>query len=354
MPEIALNLHMHTRYSDGTGSHQDIADAALKAGLDAVIVTDHNLLVRDYEGYYARGDQKVLLLVGEEIHDQNRVPEKNHLLVFGVEKELAGKAVNTNQLIKHIQQAGGLSFLAHPIDPAAPLFNEADYSWEDWDVSGYTGIELWNALSEFKTRLNSKAEAIFYAYLPKRVARGPIPETIRIWDRLTATGNKVVAIGGSDAHALSASLGPLKRTLFPYLFHFRGVNTHLILSSPLSGEVDRDKKMILEALREGHVFIGYDLPYPTRGFQFKGSGTNQSVIMGDEIPLRKGVTIQISLPLKTECVLIKDGTAVKTWQNRQTCSYAVTKPGVYRVEVYIHYKGLRRGWIFSNPIYIRV
>lgn len=354
MPEIALNLHMHTHYSDGTGSHQDIADAALKAGLDAVIVTDHNLLALDHERYYARGDQKVLLLVGEEIHDQNRVPEKNHLLVFGVEKELAGKAENTNQLIKHIQQAGGLSFLAHPIDPAAPLFNEADYSWEDWDVSGYTGIELWNALSEFKTRLNSKAEAIFYAYLPKRVARGPIPETIKIWDRLTAAGNKVVAIGGSDAHALSASLGPLKRTLFPYLFHFRGVNTHLILPSPLSGEVNLDKKLILEAMREGHVFIGYDLPYPTRGFQFKGSGTNQSVIMGDEIPLRKGVTIQISLPLKTECVLIKDGSAVKTWQNRQTCSHAVTQPGVYRVEVYIHYKGLRRGWIFSNPIYIRV
>ena len=92
MPEIALNLHVHTHYSDGTGSHQDIADAALKAGLDAVIVTDHNLLALDHERYYARGDQKVLLLVGEEIHDQNRVPEKNHLLVFGVEKELAGKA----------------------------------------------------------------------------------------------------------------------------------------------------------------------------------------------------------------------------------------------------------------------
>ena len=40
MHEIILNLHMHTRYSDGTGSHRDIARAAIRAGLEAVIVTD--------------------------------------------------------------------------------------------------------------------------------------------------------------------------------------------------------------------------------------------------------------------------------------------------------------------------
>jgi len=353
MPEIAVNLHMHTRHSDGSGSHQDIADAALEAGLDAVIVTDHNLLVLEYEGYYTKGDQKVLLLVGEEIHDQERVPQKNHLLVFGVDHELAGEAKNPRKLINKVQKAGGLSFLAHPVDPAAPLFNQKDYSWEDWDVSGYTGIELWNGFSEFKTRLNSKIEAVFCAYLPKRIARGPMSETLIIWDRLTAEGQQVVAIGGSDAHAMSGRLGPFKRTLFPYLFHFRGINTHLIIPSPLSGNFPPDKKMILEALSQGHAFIGYDLPYPTVGFQFKGTGTENSIVMGDEISLKDGVTLQITLPLKTECILIKDGQPVETWMNRDICSYPAAQPGVYRVEVYLQYKGLRRGWIFSNPIYIR-
>jgi len=55
MEEIIINLHMHTRYSDGSGSHQDIAEAALKCGLDAVIVTDHNVLPRDFEGYIKTG-----------------------------------------------------------------------------------------------------------------------------------------------------------------------------------------------------------------------------------------------------------------------------------------------------------
>lgn len=353
MPEIAVNLHMHTRHSDGSGSHQDIADAALEAGLDAVIVTDHNLLVLEREGYYSKGDQKVLLLVGEEIHDQERVPQKNHLLVFGVDQELAGEAKNPQQLINKVQEAGGLSFLAHPVDPAAPLFNQNDYSWENWDISGYTGIELWNGFSEFKTRLNSKIEAVFCAYLPKHIARGPIPEMLNIWDRLTAEGQKVVAIGGSDAHAMPASLGPFKRTLFPYLFHFKGINTHLIIPSPLTGNLAPDKKTILEALGQGHAFVGYDLPYPTSGFQLEGSGGHGSAIMGDEIPLKDGVTLQITLPLKAECVLIKDGQPVKTWMDREICSYTATQSGVYRVEVYLPYKGLRRGWIFSNPIYIR-
>jgi hypothetical protein len=343
---------MHTHYSDGTGSHQDIADAAIEAELDVVIITDHNQLVLEKEGYYETGNRKVLLLVGEEIHDRDRNPEKNHLLVFGINQDLADKAKDPNQLINAVHQNGGVSFLAHPIDPAAPLFNEADYSWEDWNVSGFTGIELWNGFSEFKTRLTSKAEAIFYAYLPKRIARGPLPETLVLWDRLTSSGKKVVSIGGSDAHARAASLGPLKRTVFPYLYHFRCINTHLILPSGLSGNLEFDKTLIINAMRQGHGFVGYDLPHSTKGFQFSGFSEINSVIMGDDIRLGTGVTLEIKLPYKTECKLIRNGEVAKIWQGNETCSYQAKQPGVYRVEAYIRYKGLKRGWIFSNPIYI--
>jgi len=56
MNEAIINLHMHTRYSDGFGSHQEIAQAAMVAGLDAVIVTDHNVWIDGPEGYYQDGD----------------------------------------------------------------------------------------------------------------------------------------------------------------------------------------------------------------------------------------------------------------------------------------------------------
>ena len=83
MHEISVNLHMHTVYSDGHATHTDIARAALRAGIDVVIVTDHNVYVDGPEDYYHDGDRRVLLLVGEEIHDQARLPQKSHLLVFG-------------------------------------------------------------------------------------------------------------------------------------------------------------------------------------------------------------------------------------------------------------------------------
>jgi len=353
MPEIIVNLHMHTVHSDGSGTHQELADAAIQTGLDAIIVTDHNKLILDKEGYYEIEDKKVLLLVGEEIHDRKRDPQKNHLLAFGIKKELAGQAENPQDLINSIKKSRGLSFLAHPIDPAAPLFNQGDFSWVDWDIDGFTGIELWNGFSEFKSLLESKTAAVWFAYLPKRIARGPHQKTLKIWDKLTSEGKRIVAIGGSDAHAMTGSLGPLKKILFPYQYHFKAVNTHVILPKSLTGDLNEDKKLIYEAIRHGHVFVGYDMPHQTKGFNFIASGKDSRAMMGDEITLEDGITLQITLPKTTECVLIRDGEIIKVWENRQVCSYSVNKPGVYRVESYLPYKGLRRGWIFSNPIYIR-
>ena len=352
MIEIIVNLHMHTPYSDGHYTHAQIVRAAMVSGLDAVIVTDHNVLVNGPEDTYQGADRRVLMLVGEEVHDQGRDPQKNHLLVFGANRELAPLAYDPQVLLDSVRKAEGLAFIAHPVDPAAPAVGETDISWEAWDVQGYTGLELWNGFSEFKTLLKSKLHAVFYAYNPKRIARGPLPGAIRKWDELLNAGLRVVAIGGSDAHALPARMGPLRRTLFPYEFHFRTINTHLLIPSPLNGDLGADRQMLLEALERGHAFIGYDLPAPTRGFRFTAQGKDAIAWMGDEIPSKNGVTLQIRLPRHTECRLLKDGKVIKTWQNRDTCTHITSEPGVYRVEVYIYYLGRRRGWIFSNPIYV--
>jgi len=353
MHEIVVNLHMHTRYSDGGGSHHDIAAAALKAGLEAVIVTDHNVLVQGFEGYVKDRGRRVLMLVGEEIHDQDRDPQKNHLLVFGAAQELAPLADEPQALINAVREAGGLAFIAHPHDPAAPAFNETDLSWVDWSVEGYTGIELWNALSEFKTVIPTQLHGLFYAYLPALIARGPLPDTLKKWDELLADGRRVVAIGGSDSHAIRYHLGPFSRVIFPYSFHFRTVNTHVFIPKPLSGEPHADKRMIYEALAAGHCFAGYDLPATTRGFRFSAQGRETSAIMGDEIPARGGVTLQARLPGIAEIRLLKDGQVIQSAARQQACTHITTAPGIYRVEAYRNHLGRKRGWIFSNPIYLR-
>jgi hypothetical protein len=361
MHEIVVNLHMHTRYSDGSGTHKDIAQAAVRAGLDAVIVTDHNVLVQGVEGYYRVGrspstpprTSRVLLLVGQEVHDQDRVPQKNHLLIFDTSRDLSTLADDPQALINGVTEAGGLSFIAHPKDPEAPAFNETDISWEAWDVQGYNGIELWNGLSELKTLVPTKLHGAFYAFFPQFIGHGPIRETIERWDDLLSSGNRVVAIGGSDAHALHMSMGPVHRVIFPYDFHFKTVNTHTFIPEPLTGDVATDRKMIHEALANGHCFIGYDLPASTRGFTFRAKGLERSAIMGDEIPAKGGVTLQVRLPSPAEIRLLKNGEVIGTWKRTQISTHITNEPGVYRVEAHRYYLGRKRGWIFSNPIYVR-
>ncbi len=353
MHEIIVNLHMHTRYSDGHGSHRDIAQAALRAGVDAIIVTDHNVWVNGPEGYFREGGRRVLMLIGEEVHDQARDPQNNHLLVFGADTEVAQLAHDPQLLINGVSAAGGLSFLAHPFDTANKPFNETDITWEAWEVTGYTGVELWNGLSEFKSLLRSKLHGAWYALQPRRVPHGPPPEMLAKWDDLHRAGQRVVAVGGSDAHQLPGKMGPLRRVIFPYETHFRTINTHVLLDAPLAGEVELDKRVLLEALWGGHCFIGNDLPAPTRGFRFSGQGRDGDFIQGDTVPLGSGLTLQIRLPEKVECHLLRDGQPFKRWDNSEAIVVNVTGAGVYRVECYVNHLGRRRGWIFSNPVYVR-
>lgn len=350
--EYVGNLHAHTRYSDGYGGHNDVAQAALEAGLDFVATTDHNVLVRGVNGYRYIGDRRVLLFTGEEIHDPNRQPQRNHLLVYGVDEELAPLAYDPHKLVDAVDKRDGLSFLAHPMDQPAAMFKTGDLSWVAWDVGGYTGLEIWNFMTEFKSYLNSWPSAFYYAYRPDRIGAGPFPAVMARWDRLLTSGQKVVAIGGADAHALPVRKGPFRRVVFPFAFLFRTVNTHVLTRRPLTGDSERDQALILDALRRGACFVGYDLPAPTRGFRFTAQGEDDSAGMGDSLRLRFGVTLQIRTPRRCIIRLLHNGEALDAWQDVAHCACTVGQPGIYRVEASIRFKGRQRTWIVSNPIYV--
>ena len=352
MHELTINLHIHTTYSDGSGTHADLAHAALKTRVDVLLVTDHNILVQGVDKYYREGKKKVLVLSCEEIHDQDRNPQKNHLLVFGADRELSPLADNPQSLIDAARAAGGISFIGHPVDPAMPIFGEPDISWVDWNITGFTGIELWNGFSELKSVAKGKWDAIFYGFFPEFIPHGPLPETLRRWDDLTSNGKHVVAVGGSDAHALHKSIGPLHKIIFPYEYHFSSINSHTLTPTPLTGNLIKDRRMILDALSSGHCFIGYDLPAPTHGFRFSAQSKDSTAIMGDEITLGGPITLQAKLPSDAEIHLLKNGKVVKVSRG-ETLLYITSDPGTYRIEAYKRFLGKLRGWIFSNPIYVK-
>lgn len=351
--EYIGNLHIHTCYSDGTQYHAGVAEAAIRAGLDFLVVTDHNVWVSGVGGYYGSDPiRRVLLLVGEEVHDPRRNPQANHLLIFGANRELAQCASDPQTLIDQVREADGVCYLAHPVERAAPLFGEDAFPWDDWDVEGFTGLELWNYMSEFKGTLSSRAAAVRNAFQPERVITGPFPESLELLDRLLKEGRRVRIIGGSDAHSARYHMGPLSRVVFPYEYLFRCVNTHIVTRNPLTGDYAQDKQIVLSALRNGNAFIGYDLPAPTHGFRFSAQGYGTGAIMGEQIRLEHGVTLQVVIPRPADMRLLHDGEIVARETEGTHVTYIANRPGVYRVEVYIKFKGKMRGWIFSNPIFV--
>ncbi|MEP7287188.1 MAG: CehA/McbA family metallohydrolase [Chloroflexota bacterium] len=351
--EYIGNLHMHTPYSDGVGSHAEIADAALIAGIDIVIVTDHNVLVQGVEGYYGDDERGyILLLTGEEIHDQARMPQVNHFLVYGAEQELAQCARNPQELIDAVNVAGGMGFIAHPHDPPLDLVHEPPIPWVDWSVQRYTGLEIWNYMSSFKGLLPTWKQLLYAVFRPEEVMIGPYPETLALWDRLLTEGYRVIGIGNSDAHGTVYQVGLLRHVVFPYDFLFNCVNTHLLLPQPLSGNWQSDKQALYKALAQGNAFIGYDIPGSTRGFRFSANGQFGSTIMGGSIRLGPGVTLQVLAPARCHIKIISGGKVVAESEGRENLTFTAQTSGAYRAEVWQQYHGQERAWILSNPIYI--
>ncbi|MCC7358450.1 MAG: PHP domain-containing protein [Anaerolineales bacterium] len=354
--EVVGNFHMHTPYSDGEAYHAEIAEAALRAGLDVVLVTDHNVWVDGPARYYAHDARRVLLLVGEEVHDQTRQPQKNHLLVYGAEKELARHAAQPQGLLNAAADAGALTFLAHPVDPPAPLVGESDLSWVSWEVTGFTGIELWNYMTSFKALLTSRPTALRYAYNPELGMTAPFPDALALWDRLTTAGRRIVAIGNADAHGTEYRMGGLRRVIFPYEFLFKQVNTHILSETAPTGDYAHDRGLVLDALAAGHCFVAYDAAGPTRGFRFSATHERGSALMGDNVNNRNGATLQISSPLPASLRLLRNGAEVGRWDNQTNSLVQVPagEVGVYRVEAHRMYSGRLRGWVYTNPLYLHL
>lgn len=344
---VRANLHLHTTESDGTCTHRELAQIAQAAGLDAIVVTDHNVYRYGLDGWVGQ----TLLLVGEEVHDPQREPQSSHTLCFNIRSDVSRYAADPQTLIDAVADQGGFAFLAHPFERDAPSFlPEPNISWRDWGVTGYAGIELWNYMSEFKSLLKSKAHAILYAYRPQLAGVGPFRETVQKWDELLRS-RRLSVLGGSDGHGTVYRMGPLRRAVQPYDYLFRCVNTHLLSLEPLTGDLDHDRGVVYDALREGHGFVCYEQPASAEGFSFWARSGEAEASMGEELPLQRAVELCVTAPAAAHLRILRDGQVTALGQGRELALMA-PRAGAYRAEAYRHYAGRQRAWIYSNPIYV--
>lgn len=347
MNEYIGALHMHSIFSDGSGKVEEIANFADEVGLDFIALTDHNTLRALKEGY-EKWYGNTLLLVGCEINDKEN---KNHYLAFNI-SETYSTRLSAKEYVKKIKEAGGIGFLAHPHEKRTHMAEHPPYPWTEWGSKEFTGIEIWNHMSEWMENLTEENKYKSFLH-PLKTIEAPPAETLKVWDELNLE-RKIVGIGGVDAHAHKYNiLGFLEVEIFPYKVLFKSIRTHILTEKKIKkdntpGGIEAAKKIIYEALKNGSSFIANDYHYNSKGFQFYTESGNEKFIMGDSPDFAGDMKMVVKLPSdKAEIKIIRNG-KVHAKAEEKEFELKIKSKGVYRVEVYLN----GNAWIFSNPIRI--
>ncbi|MBA3262969.1 MAG: CehA/McbA family metallohydrolase [Thermoleophilaceae bacterium] len=357
MHDLACVVHLHSTYSDGTGTVKQIAKAGRRAGADVVLLTDHDTLAAKHngeEGWY--GD--VLLLVGEEVSPRRR----NHYLAFGIDKEIDHSQLDAAGICSAVRAAGGFGFAAHPFSRGSERFKRAGWvpnararralasrgmPFDALDCDALDGIELWSFVNDTGESVSSAGEMLRFVVTPGRMLDHPPRRNMQAWDELCRR-RPVVAIGGLDAHQFGKRIGPVvPLRIMGYHRSFRFIRTHVLCEVAPTGELEHDRDRVYAALRSGRCYIAVDSLAPARGFSFEADG----LPMGAEAPAgHRRLTVRT--PSDAKLRLLCDGREIAGGVGR-ALEADVEAPGVYRAEALRRSHGRERTWILSNPIYLR-
>jgi hypothetical protein len=256
-----------------------------------------------------------------------------------------------------VSAANGDRMLALPGDVSIAAYPE---QFLDWNTPGLDGVEVYNVFTN--ARRISPVLAFFDVLWSKRsypnlifalyIARPD--EALKKWDQALAR-TRLTGVAGNDAHAnigvsLQDSSGHtlLGIQLDPFEVSFRLVRLHVLLEQNRA----LDEKSLLEALRAGHCFIGFDFLGDTSGFSFEAENAGARKIQGDEIQLNGETRLRVRTPVACRIVIYKDGAVFSDESGISTKDVAVTDRGVYRAEIYLP-QLVDAPWILSNPVYVK-
>jgi hypothetical protein len=346
-------LHMHTTYSDGSGTVEDVARAAADAGLRWIIITDHDTLEgRRFEGWL----NDVLVVVGHEI-----TPDRNHFLALNVD-EVIDNTLAPQDYIDAVYARGGFGIIVHPDERVENHF-KGIYRWDDWSVDGPreragrpVGIELWNHLSDWGEHLTPRNKELLF-FFPRLGMSGPTPETLAWWDRLNMAGKRTFGVGGVDAHAIKKRAPWGEVEVFGYEWTFSTLTNYLLLPEPLASDPHAAVHQVYGALAAGSSYfvnrLDGDCPalvfHAARGPSISSGDTDRQWPIGESPSLHDGpLTLVADVALDAEVQLICDGRVLV--RGLRALRQTITRPGVYRLEAYR--KG--RPWLYTNPIYVKM
>jgi PHP domain len=349
-PELSCVVHVHSTYSDGTASVPELLEAAREAGVDAVLLTDHDTLAARRDGWEGHHDG-VFLMVGLEVS-----PKQGHYLAFGVDEVIPHRGLSAAEIASAVRAAGGTGFAAHPFSRGGHMLIPSlarrivlPHGWPALEEDGgLDGLELWSVLTDAAEAWRTPAEVVRWLREPEAaVAGGPPAHHLAVWDALSAR-RRVPAIGGLDDHQRGIRLRGRVRSPVPPSRTFNLLRTHLLCERGLDGDVGRDRQTILAALRSGSAWLTCPSVAPARGARMWAERADGSTMgIGAEGPAGSSV-LRLRLPQAADVTVRRDGAAIHTAQSAEL-DLEIADPGGYRVEARID----GRLWLLSNPIHLR-
>lgn len=347
-------IHIHSVNSDGTGTVKQIADAAKKAGLEWIIITDHNNLAAK-EGFY----NGVCVIVGEEITPNYG----NHYLALDIKTPISAD-MHAREYIKKVKEQGGFGFLAHPDEKKSRKNSYKYLPWKDWDIKDFGGIEIWNFFSDWADAYSDRNifESAYAYFFRNYILSGPTKRIMGIWDKFNNETEAIIpAIGGVDAHSFNIKKAFLSLKVFSYPYSFGTITNFIHLEDEFPKDFEGQKKAILEAVKSGrnliinrvwggkcwdHCIVGECFESKCLNFYIKSGDIK--AYSGDIIQYDESLKLFVDLPLDADVRIVHNGKVVLQKQDKNL-ELGNLKKGKYRLEAY--YK--KHPWIFSNPILVR-
>ena len=203
---LEVDLHSHTRFADGFLSPFDLVLQARRRGLDALAITDHNILFPGLMGrWFARATSGPTTLAGEEITTRDY-----HVHGVGL-TERVDASLPLDRVIDEVHRQGGVMIAAHPVK------------------------RFWPLLVPARSRFDA-AEVMHPLAFGSRDGGWRWDEMREYYEGALADGERLTAVASSDYHFFS----PL------------GV-TRTLVFAPSDSERD-----VLDALRQGKTVV-FDL-----------------------------------------------------------------------------------------------
>lgn len=351
-------IHIRTTYSDGSGTYSQIGRICDSLGLDFAIITDRNT-VQPMKDNLADRFGITLIIPAVEITTDG---ELGHFLVIGDSIPLVPHdGVTSDSVFHDAVRKEDMVILSHVFHRRSTL------SRDNLSLGNFTGIELYNFDEDWRNslsflRVNKLIGAYFvYSFQPEALNYMlSYPGTeMKKFDELNLS-RKIIGVGSLDAHS-NVKLGRNMEWHFPsYKGLFQLVHTVIVSREPFDGSYHHDREVLLNAIRDGNMFVSFSGVEEARGFLFTASSDGNEVVMGDSLKSQKSAHLHVVMPDSdgVETQIIWNGKMIASYNNVSTIDLPIVHPGEYRVQAFQKRVMLplfiKRSfpWILSNPIYI--